>query len=206
MAIADVSTSLLIQTQDGAYEPVIDQRFWLNGINFGDNVPVSVFPDSSFVTEVDDSNPIEIHNVKFVDVGHATVDIYPSYGSAIFGGDVYGAPDSHTPTLVSLPIDRAHCQLHVQILSDIPISISSAKFYAYDGITDTTPYRGITFYAAEGAVSTQWDEANGLSQALVCSNRTVALQHDYYLALSATPTETGEKQGKFKFLFTYDQP
>jgi hypothetical protein len=205
MAVANVDSSLLVQTQDGSFTKSVDQRLWLNGIQFGDHVPVSLFQDSSFLTEVDDSNPIEAHNVKRVDATHAVVDIYPAYGSAIYGADVYGAPDTHSPTTIVLPIETERCQLHVQITSDLPIAIQVARFYAYDGIIDTNPYRGIQFYAAEGGVSSQWFAANGSTQALSCATHPLALQHDYYLALSATPTDTGEKQGKIKFVYTYAQ-
>jgi len=206
MSVAHVSTLLNVQTQEG-HEVTVDdlERLWLNGLQFGDNVPVGLYQHSAFVTEQDDSDPIEAHNVEYVDNTHAKVDVFPWYGRAIYGGDFYGAPDTHSPTTVALPLLVELCQLHVLITSDIPIQITSAKFYAYDGITDTTPYRGIDFKAVEGGVSTSWTSANGSSQALVCQNHSSALSHEYFIGVSASPTSTGDKQGKLKFLFTYSQ-
>jgi hypothetical protein len=95
------------------------------------------------------------------------------------------------------------CQFHINLTSDQPVAINGARFYAYDGITDTSPYKGITFYAAEAGQTNSWVAANGSSQALVCSTQASSVSHDWFIAVSASPTAQGDHQGKIKFIYTY---
>lgn len=209
MAIANVSDTLSVRGIVSDYPVEEAERLWLSGLLYGDAVPVTAYQDSSHFTNVEDEADVLVPNVKYAGDTQAEIDLIglSEYGVAQYGDDAYGGYHflEGSPATVSLPVSAGNCQLHVQIRSDIAVSITVAKFYAYDGIADANPYRGITFRAAEGDVSTSWVAANGSSQALTCSTRTAALVHDYYIAVSATPTNTGEKQGKLKFLYTYSQ-
>lgn len=209
MSTANVSSSLYVQgiTADIPIENL--ERLWLNGLAFDDAVPVSIYQNSSSLTESDDQDPLIVRNVKYLSSTQAEIDqvVVSSFGAAAFGFDGYGgskAIEGNTQ-VVSLPVASDQCQLRVKIESTIPIAISAAKFYAYDGIIDVNPYRGIDFFAAEGGVSTTWQNANGVSLGLSCSDRTLNTVHNYYLAVSASPRQTGDKQGKLKFVFTYTQ-
>jgi hypothetical protein len=210
MALADVTATFNVQGITGDLEVDDLQRLWLNGVVFGDNVPSSSFQDSTNFTDDSDELQAIVRNVKFLTGSTAEVDVVipTTYGSAsIYGVDVYGGSQAMEGLTqqISLPVPHDYCQLRVHLDSTLPIHITSARFYAYDGIDDATPYRGLTFYAAEGDISTSWIAANGSSQALICQNQALASTHDFYIALSASPTDTGDKQGKFKFVFTYSQ-
>jgi hypothetical protein len=211
MARARVSASLRLQGLTSDLPVDSAQRFWLNGIAFGDNVPVSLPQDSNWLTEQDDTSPVLVRNTKRLSNTTAEIDLIQQtiYGSAsIYGEDVYGGSEAvvGSAQTVTLPLDPETCQFHIVVTSDLPIAITAAKFYAYDGIVDTNPYRDISFYAAEGGVSSSWIAANGSNQALTCGTRSSGIHHEYFVACSATPTQTGEKQGKIKFLYTYSQP
>ena len=209
MAVADVSASIFLQGASSDLEVDEAQRLWLNGVLFGDNVPAERYQDSSNLTTVDDLDAQSVRNVKYVSGTTAEVDeiIPSSYGKAIWGADVYGGDIIHEGVFqtVTLPIPATYCQLRLHVHSTLAVSIFSAKFYAYDGINDANPYRGIEFRAAEGDVSTQWVEASGSSQALPLASHPLATEHDWYVAVSASPNSTGDKQGKIKFVFTYSQ-
>jgi hypothetical protein len=206
MAIPVVTGTVKVQGISTEVDVTDTQRFWLNGILFGNAVAEGAYNDSSNLTESDDSNPITLRNVKWAGATQAQVDtILPSsYGPGLYGDDQYGGTrDVSNPVVVNLPLPITVCQLHFHIDSDTPVAITSANFYAYDGINDPTPYRGITFYAAEGGHTTSWVAANGSSQALVCTNQSSALTHDWFVAISASPTSLGDHQGKIKFVYTY---
>jgi hypothetical protein len=206
MAIPVVTGTLSVQGISTEVDVTDTQRLWLNGILFGDSVAEGAYNDSSNLTDSDDSNPVVLRNVKWYGVSQAQVDtILPSaYGPALYGDDQYGGTrDASNPIVVGLPLSNTVCQLHFHLASDIPIAISAAHFYAYDGINDTSPYKGITFYAAEAGQTTSWVAANGSSQALSCLTHPASLTHDWFIAISATPTTTGDHQGKIKFVYTY---
>jgi hypothetical protein len=182
------------------------QRFWLNGILFGNPVAQGAYNDSSHLTDSDDSNDVVIRNVKWFGTSQAEVDtiLLSAYGSALYGEDQFGGTRANSnPVVIGLPLSQTVCQLHFHLASDIPIAISAAHFYAYDGISDTSPYKGITFYAAEAGQTTSWVAANGSSQALACSTQASSTMHDWFIAVSATPTTQGDHQGKIKFVYTY---
>lgn len=88
-------------------------------------------------------------------------------------------------------------------LGGASVTTSGAKFYAYDGTTDATAMAGITFQAAVGGTSTTWVAANGSGAALTFADQTTATSHTFYVATSASPSSTGAKTGKVKFLLTY---
>lgn len=228
MAIADVSATMYLQGITAEYPVDEAQRLWLNGVAFGDNVPAEQYQDGSNFTSVDDEFEQVLRNVKYLSATTAEVDLLvnATYGQAIYGTDIYGliaaatfgeslyGEQSYGGNLVRegaaqtviLPIPRQYCQLHIRVTSSLPISITSPKFYAYDGIDDVNLFRGIHFQAAEGEVSTTWVAANGLSQALVLQDHpSPDGTHDFYVALSASPDDTGDRQGKIKFIFTYAQ-
>lgn len=206
MAIPDVTATLSVQGVSSETDILDAERFWINGILFGDNIAVGTYNDSSNLTDSADDDPVVLRNVKWINANQAEVDTVnlSSYGPAKYGLDTFGGTlDVSHPVIVNLPLPTDVCQFHINVTSDVPVSVTSAKFYAYDGINDTTPFRGITFYAVEGGTTPTWVAANGQTQALVCSNQSSALSHDWFVAVTASPTMTGDLQGKIKFVYTY---
>jgi hypothetical protein len=97
----------------------------------------------------------------------------------------------------------AQCGLKFNFSDGASVATSAGKFYAYDGATDATPMAGITFQALEGGVSNAWVAANGLGSALTLANQGASTSHDFYIAVSMSPTSTGAKTGKLKISLTY---
>ena len=62
---------------------------------------------------------------------------------------------------------------------------------------------GVTFQAAEGGTTSTWVAANGSGSALTIADDTAATSHDYFIAISVTPTSVGAKTGKVKLALTY---
>ncbi len=96
----------------------------------------------------------------------------------------------------------AQCPLKVNFSDAASVATSAGKFYAYDGTTDATAMAGVTVQAIEQA-NTTWVAANGSGAAVNLANQTAATSHDFYLALSLSPSSTGAKTGKFKVALTY---
>jgi hypothetical protein len=208
MAYADVSDTLSVQGITS--ETIVDgvQRLWLNGISFGSEVDIGSYQDSSNLTTENDDHPLLLRNVKYVAPDQAQIEtLQPSsYGPSYYGLDTYaGTRATGAGPTITLPIPTNVCQLHFKIDSDLPITITGARFYAYDGIDDVNLFPKIQFHAAEGGTNGLWTTANGSSQSLLLSQQASATTHDYFIALSASPTATGDKQGKIKFVYTYTQ-
>src|SRR5689334_1200937 len=120
-------------------------RIWLNGTNFGDNITVGSYQDSthrSNSSDVHQCTSVHIHNIKYVDSTHFILD----------GG-------SSTALSATVPT-TANCPFKFNFSDPSSVATSGAKFYAYDGTTDATAMAGITFQAFERS-NTSWTSANG---------------------------------------------
>lgn len=132
-----------------------------------------------------------VNNTKFVDSTHVNINA---------GGSVL---------LTSMT--TANCGLKFVFdtsdLGGASVTTSGAKFYAYDGTTDTNAMAGVTFqangFSGSTATGTSWVAANGSGSALTFADQTTATSHTFYVATSVSPTSTGAKTGKVKFTLTY---
>ncbi len=105
----------------------------------------------------------------------------------------------------SLPISQANCSFLFTLFSLAEIVTSSARLYAYDGVTDATPMPAINVYLAEGGVSSSWVSGNGSGAGLNLANHsTPAVDHDFYVACSVEATGGGiPSTGAFKITLSY---
>lgn len=162
-------------------------RIWLNGgTAVTDNVTVNSYQDGTHISNSSDvqqdTNPY-VHNVKYLTSTTMSLD---------------GAGSANLSTLTT-----ANAPLKINFSDASSVTTTNAKFYAYDGTTDATAMAGVNFYAAEAGVTSTWVAANGSAAALSIQDDTTATSHDYYLALSASPTSVGAKSGKVKITLTY---
>lgn len=162
-------------------------RVWLNsGIAVTNNVTVGSYQDGTHISNSSDvqqdSGPY-VHNVKYLTGTTMSLD---------------GAGSANLSTLTT-----ANAPLKINFSDASSVATSGATFYAYDGSTDATAMVGVTFQAAEAGVTSTWVAANGSGSALSIADDTAATSHDYFVAISATPTSTGAKTGKIKLALTY---
>lgn len=181
---------------------------------FGDGgftSPVSIgsFNGRTFVTNLDGTEEgFEINNIKRVSSS----------------GCVYGQ-DGNELNLLALPNTLA--TLNIRFEHSIDVQTQSAEFFVYDGTaTSGVPNKdndpsGLTAYCAEirhtdevqianGLGDSTWQDIHGsTSLSMVSSPGTSGLRplgafttdtrHDWYIAMSVTPTQFGDKQ--FGILF-----
>lgn len=174
------STDLLVNTTD---------RIWWNGINFGDNIVVGSYQDSTHITNSSDVHQCttnHVNNTKWLaDSGASSVNLN-------------GAGPSNVTALTT-----GNAGLRFTFSDAASVATSNGKFFAYDGTTDATPMAGVTFKALEAGVSSAWVTANGSGAALNLQDDTAATSHDFFIATSVSPTSTGAKTGKVKISLTY---
>lgn len=72
------------------------------------------------------------------------------------------------------------------------ISTENAKFYAYDGTTESAPPTSITMKALEQGDSV-WSTIAGSGTYLGLADQASAINHYFYIALSASPNTSGDK-------------
>ena len=94
--------------------------------------------------------------------------------------------------------------LKITITESVNITVTDIKMYAYDGTTTTNAPSGMNVYLAEQGDSS-WTQAHGSGNALTLDNHsTAATSHDFYVAISASPTSVGVKSAnKIRIEFTY---
>lgn len=177
--------SLTAQLTTGTLSVAATDRIWWNGTNFGDNVVVGSYQDSTHISDNTDTHRCttnHVHNTKYLTSSTVSID---------------GASSS------ALPVATGSCGLKFNFSDPSSVATSSASFYAYDGTTDATAMAGVTFQAAEGGQSSSWVAANGSGSALSLANQSAATSHDFFVATSVSPSSTGAKTGKVKITLTY---
>jgi hypothetical protein len=176
---------LTAQLTSGTLALASTDRPWWNGTNFGDQITVNSYQDSTHVSDSSDVHrctSVHVNNTKFLT--NSTVSINGAGSSA-------------------LPVPTAKCSWKFTFTDASAISVASAKFYAYDGANDNNPVADTHIKAAEGGVSTAWIDANGSGNALNLADQSSATSHDFFVALSVAPTSQGNKTGKFKISLSY---
>jgi hypothetical protein len=161
-------------------------RVWFNAAAFGDNVAVSSYQDSTHISNSSDVHQCSsnhVHNTKYVASGTMSLD---------------GAGTANLSTLTT-----GNAPLKINFSDASSVATSVGKFYAYDGTTDATAMVGVAVQAAEAGTSSAWVAANGSGAALSLADQGAATSHDFYIAISVSPTSAGAKTGKFKLSLTY---
>lgn len=181
-----VSWTTQAQLQNTAFLPLsATDHIWLNGNTFGSNINVGSYQDSTHISDASDvqrDTTAAVNNTKYLSASQASVNS----GAA-----------QNMSTLTSGNIPFVY-----QFSSTASVSTTGATLYAYDGITDATPYAGINFYAAELGNSS-WTAANGNGSALTLQNQSAGTTHSFYVAISASPSSTGAKTGSIKLTLSY---
>ena len=101
-------------------------------------------------------------------------------------------------------LTTANSPLKITISESTNITVTGVKMYAYDGTTTTNAPSGMNVYLAEQG-DTSWKLAHGSGNALVLNDQTTpATSHDFYVAISASPTSIGTKDAnKVRIEFSY---
>jgi hypothetical protein len=106
------------------------------------------------------------------------------------------------------------CTLKVIFSHGSAVVTSNARFYCFDGVTETDFAPGLDVYAFErGVGATTWTEINDASAGqggdtvgvrLALGDQGSATDHDFYLAISASPESVGAKAAfDFGIALTY---
>lgn len=185
MATWTVTAQLTTGTQ--TVDPT--DRIWWNGTNFGDNVVVGAYQDSTHISssgDVHECTTNHVNNTKWLaDSGASSVSLN-------------GAAASNITALTT-----ANAGLKFNFSDPASIATSNGKFYAYNGTVDATAMAGVTFKAYEIGNGSTWISANGSGAALTLANQAAATSHDFFIATSISPSSTGAKTGAVKISLTY---
>lgn len=154
---------------------------------FGNPIQVSSYNDGTHVrssTGTDDSSANTPNNNKYVDSTHISIN---GGASELLSG-----------------MTTAEAALKITVSESVNITVTSVKMYAYDGTTTTNAPTGMTVQLAEQG-DTSWTQAHGSGSALTLNDQTTAAtSHNFYVAISASPTSVGVKSAnKVRFEFVY---
>ena len=119
-----------------------------------------------------------------------------------------------TETLNDTNLTDAQTSIRVGFTHSSAVAISNARFYTFDGSTETTEAVGVEAYAFEqGVGATSWTEVNDDSdnaggdnsgERLSLSDQTSGTEHFFYIAISARPESVGAKtEFDFGIALTY---
>jgi hypothetical protein len=153
---------------------------------FGNAITVASYNDGTHVRSsgaADSSDGNTPNNVKYV-----------ASGTGDWGDGTESLAD----------ILDAECTLKLTISEDSSITVTDITMYAYDGDTTTNAPSGMDVQLAESG-DAAWTNADGSAAALTISDSdTPATSHDFYIAVSASPSSVGVKSGnKIRVEFTY---
>src|SRR6266576_2108115 len=133
------SWTLTAQLQDNSTLAVAtDNHVWWNGTNYGDNITVNTYQDSTHIADSANGQRdtvSHVNNTKYID--NSTVSINGAANSA-------------------LPIPAASCGLLFTFSNPASVTTTGAQLYVYDGVDDINAVDSLKFRAAEGDISTQW--------------------------------------------------
>lgn len=170
-------------------------RIWFNGVGgtFATNVVVGSYQDGTHVADSSDvhrctsSHP---HNVKYIDATHMSLD---GTASALLSS----LTTTNAPLIITFDTSD---------LGGASVVTTAAKVYAYSS-ADGTPSNGITIQGAEAGQTSTWVSIGTTGTAgggLSLADQSTALTHNFYIALSMTPSSTGAKTtNTLKLALTY---
>lgn len=121
---------------------------------------------------------------------------------------------SGTQTLNDTNLVATECTLRIEFTDASTVATSNARFYSFDGTTETNEAVGIEAYAFEqGVAATTWTQINDDSESkggdnsterLDLSDQSAATEHEFFVAISARPESVGAKtQFDFGIALTY---
>lgn len=108
---------------------------------------------------------------------------------------------------------QTDCTLRVKFTDAASVATSNARFYAFDGTTETNEAIGIEAYAFEQGNGSTWTQINDDSaniggdnsgERLSLADQSTGTEHYFYVAVSARPESVGSKtQFDFGIALTY---
>ncbi len=165
---------------------------------FGYSVAVGSYQGRTFITDsTGTAQGPEVDNVKYLNTS-----------GVVLGQTGSGIHLLRLPNYLST--------LNVRFTNDTNVQVQNAKFYVYDRSSKNNDPSGVTCQVAEiihpnlnqdftGSGDSTWITAHGSGQTVdlvggpgpsgmsVNGTTTSSYQHDWYLAISATPTSVGAK-------------
>jgi hypothetical protein len=108
-----------------------------------------------------------------------------------------------TENLNDTNLTATECGLRIRFTDASSVATSNARFYSFDGTTETAEAVGIEAYAFEqGVTASTWVQINDDSgniggdnsgERLALSDQSANTEHTYYVAVSARPESVGSK-------------
>lgn len=180
-----LSTTFVLQGASPTTVEATDYLAFSDG-TFGNPITVGAYNSATHVRSsvgADDSSANTPNNNKYI-----------ASGTADWGDG--------TENLTN--ITDAECALKVTIAYDTNITVTDITMYAYDGTTTTNAPTGTDVYLAEQG-DAAWTNADGSAAALtITDSSTPATSHDFYIAISVSPSTVGVKSAnKLRIEFTY---
>lgn len=177
----------------GSTDTVVDTTDKILFSNGTFNVPITTteYNDSTHVATAADVNKSSTNtpnNVKFISQSGGT------------GGDSQADWGAGTEDLDQ--IQNSEATLQFNFSHPTAVALTDIKVFTYDGATPSVPIADLDVRMAEVG-DTNWVQAEGLSNALVCNNKTANTSHDIYIAMSLSPQTIGDKTGKLRIQLAY---
>jgi hypothetical protein len=189
-----MSWTVTAQLTSGTQTVGATDRLWFNGIGgtFGTDVIIGSYQDGTHIsnnTDVHLCTTNHVHNTKYLTSTTMSLD---GAGSA---------------NLSSLSTGNAPFKFTFDTtdIGGASVSVSGGKLYVFSG-SDGTPATGVTVQAAQAGVSTSWANIGSgtASSGLSLADQASATTHNFFIALSVSPTSTGSKTtNSIKLSLTY---
>ena len=156
------------------------------GASFGFSIRVGEYNTTTFRTNANGtSNGSQLPNIKFANSSGAYV------GASLVAEEL-------------LEIENTLATLNVRLTTDTAIKTQNSNFRAFDRVNINNNPSGVYIAAAEiekdnasvrGSGDQFWQQIFGSGSVLTLSDQTTAnsTQHDWYIALTASPLSIGEK-------------
>lgn len=171
-----MSLSIIWKSGDDSVEILGgDVHIGFFGDNFGESVPLDNYQNTSVATNgIGTVNDGALPNVKYVDMTQG------KWGNAI-------------QNIVDLSDEDA--TLHIRLTSGSASRLQAINLYAYSGSFSAgmAPVDMNVMGFEVGGVNTSWTHMSGSAAPLALTPHIVTAQqnHDYYIAISASPKITG---------------
>lgn len=148
---------------------------------FDDPITVGAYQDTTHVESsvgANDSSGNTPKNSKFISQTGGT------------GGDSQVDIGAGTVDLDTLA--TTDCQLKINFSHGTSVTVTEHVLYAYNGSVQATGPTEVDFRAAEQG-DANFTEAEGSGAPVTVTDDTAATSHDFFFAISASPTAVGEK-------------
>lgn len=179
-----MSLSVIWKSGDDLIEILNSDLIGFFGANFGESIPLDNYQDTTVVTNSTGTiNDGALSNVKYVNATQG------NWGNG-------------TQNITAL--DSEYATLHIRLTSGSTSRLQAVNLYAYSGSFSPGPAGSGSISASApnnmnvhgfeiGGVNTTWTNMSGSAFPLALTPHIAEAQqnHDYYIAISVSPTATG---------------